>query len=176
MALADKKKKKEKKRKSRFSVMGVKELKEDEDHLDQMAPKYYVTGEPRWLRGEYSRGETEAELRQRGLVDGRFIVRERNMAKGKVQFALSYTYLKKFYHHLLNKEGKDGDFTLNDTPLRVKTLNEAIQKFQQRQFPGVATKLESDPPPLPGHVPDLPVKGYKKKKKKKGRQSMKKGR
>lgn len=72
------------------------------------------------MRGEFSRQETEQELKTRGLVDGRFIVREKDLRADSVQFVISYTYLKKFYHHMLNKKGKDSDFTLNDSTTRPR--------------------------------------------------------
>eukprot|EP00043_Microstomoeca_roanoka_P015316 m.153412 g.153412 ORF g.153412 m.153412 type:complete len:1145 (+) comp16232_c1_seq1:118-3552(+) len=100
---------------------------------------------PSWLRGNLSRQEAERELRERGLEDGRFLVRLRNAGFDSVTYVVSYAHRRKFYHHLLVRD-TNAPWTLNDRPLRVMFLEEVIEKFQGRVFPGLATRLESDAP------------------------------
>jgi hypothetical protein len=59
------------------------------------------------------RGECEAELRDQGMVDGRFMVRLKQEKKSMVVYALSYSADEDFYHHLLTRK-KGRQWTLND--------------------------------------------------------------
>jgi hypothetical protein len=60
-----------------------------------------------------SRQEAEAELLERGLVDGRFLVRVKERTDDEVVFVVSYTHDRMAYHHLLVKEPNGGTFQVN---------------------------------------------------------------
>eukprot|EP00730_Choanoeca_flexa_P004847 TRINITY_DN11819_c4_g1_i5.p1 TRINITY_DN11819_c4_g1~~TRINITY_DN11819_c4_g1_i5.p1 ORF type:complete len:1165 (+),score=413.54 TRINITY_DN11819_c4_g1_i5:208-3702(+) len=97
---------------------------------------------PAWLRGKMDRGECEAELRDQGMVDGRFLVRLKQEKNDAVVYALSYTADEEFYHHLLTRK-KNQQWTLNDRPLRVDFIEDCIEKFQDREYPGLACRLQA---------------------------------
>lgn len=88
----------------------------DEDDATPMTERDYLEDpahKPNWLRGKLGRAEAEKELLERGLVDGRFMVRIKSQAPTCIIYALSYTFERRYYHHLLTKK-KRGNFTLND--------------------------------------------------------------
>lgn len=92
---------------------------DDDDDGSPMQPSDYLEHpekKPHWLRGKMSREEAEEELTDRGMIDGRFIVRIKSQAPNCIIYALSYCYERQFYHHLLTKK-KNHDFTLNDSEL-----------------------------------------------------------
>ena len=64
------------------------------------------------LRGEQSRSAAERELMERGMVDGRFLLRLKEQVGEETVFAVSYSYDGEFHHHLLVKRGDD-NFRLN---------------------------------------------------------------
>lgn len=76
------------------------------------------------------------------------------MARQRVVFALTYSVRDEYYHHLLIKNGAAGDFLLNEGSLGCMYLDEAIRKFQERRYPGLATRLESDPRSRRTFVPE----------------------
>ena len=62
----------------------------------------------RRLYGPISRDAAEQILRRAGLVDGNFIVREKEVLTDSVTVALSYSYNDRCTHHLLQKsKGKE---------------------------------------------------------------------
>eukprot|EP00040_Diaphanoeca_grandis_P032118 m.193634 g.193634 ORF g.193634 m.193634 type:complete len:1246 (-) comp32511_c1_seq1:49-3786(-) len=104
---------------------------------------------PRWFRGKMSRQEAETELEDRGMADGRFLVREKLRAATKVVLALSVSYRNKFYHHLLTKD-PSGAWTLDEKPMSFNQGLEAmINYLQRKKSPRLATILESDVPKAP---------------------------
>lgn len=88
----------------------------DNDDGTPLEPSEYLlnpTKPPAWMRGKMSREDAEDELMDRGMVDGRFVVRIKSQSANSIVYALSYTCGGKYYHHLLTRK-KNKDFTLND--------------------------------------------------------------
>lgn len=56
------------------------------------------------LFGPLARESAEGIICDMGMFDGLFLVREKKIATNEVTFALSYSYNKKFTHHLLQKK------------------------------------------------------------------------
>ena len=107
---------------------------------------------PRWLRGKLSRYESEKELEDRGLVDGRFLVREKGRWPQRIVLALSVSYRRKFYHHLLTKT-TNGEWHLDEKKMDFRgALEEVIRYLQKRKSPRLATVLEADVPEAPEGV------------------------
>ncbi|EGD81714.1 hypothetical protein PTSG_02425 [Salpingoeca rosetta] len=148
-----------------FVPRNMEEDDVDESKMDPLIVSDYLEGgehnKPSWLRGSMSRDEAEKELLERGQVDGRFLVRERARTRTTVTFAISYAYERKFYHHLLKKK-KHRNFSLNNRPLKYQYLEQCVRKFQEVHYPGFATRLEADAPP----VSAIEKSGGKKKNKK----------
>lgn len=121
----------------------------DEMFLENVDPK------PRWLRGKISRVDAEEELRDRGMVDGRFIVREKLRSSERIVLALSVTFRRKFYHHLLARQ-VEGQWLLDEKSLDyTDKLEEVITYLQKKKSPKLAGMLEAEPynPPEANHGP-----------------------
>lgn len=104
---------------------------------------------PRWLRGNLSRNAAEQELEDRGMVDGRFLVREKLRSADRVVLALSVTFRRKFYHHLLQRQ-TEGQWLLDEKPLDFNDgLEEVIRFLQAKKSPRLAGALELDVPAAP---------------------------
>ena len=104
-----------------------------------------VENKPRWLRGKISRGDSEDELRERGMTDGRFVVREKLRSAERIVLALSVTFRRKFYHHLLTRQ-LEGQWLLDEKPLDfTDALEEVIAFLQKKKSPRLAGVLEKDP-------------------------------
>jgi hypothetical protein len=105
---------------------------------------------PRWLRGAIDRNVAVNELARRGLVDGRFVVREKERRSDFVAFAISYSFQKKLYHHILCRR-LGGYWALDQTLLQFAdgrgrrcTLVAVIGLLQARRAPQLACSLELD--------------------------------
>mmetsp|Transcript_35727 Transcript_35727/g.93386 ORF Transcript_35727/g.93386 Transcript_35727/m.93386 type:complete len:1264 (-) Transcript_35727:548-4339(-) len=119
-----------------------------EQFLQSVDPK------PRWLRGKISRGDAEEELEDRGMVDGRFLVREKLRSHERVVLALSVSFRKKFYHHLLMRHAV-GQWHLDEKPIDYNdSLEEVIHYLQRKKSPRLATVLEAEVPEAPAGVVD----------------------
>lgn len=110
---------------------------------------------PRWLRGAVSRYESENELKSRGMVDGRFLVREKGRYPRRVVLAVSVTFGRKFYHHLLTRT-IDGEWYLDEKRMEFSgPLEEVIRHLQRKKSPRLATVLEADVPDAPENVTEV---------------------
>lgn len=99
---------------------------------------------PRYLRGKISRQAAEEELRDRGMEDGRFLVREKLRSAERVVFALSVTYKRKFFHHLLQRQ-MSGPWSIDEKRISVDgTLEDVINFLRKRKCPLLACTLERE--------------------------------
>lgn len=113
-----------------------------------------VDPQPRWLRDKISRQAAEDELEDRGMVDGRFLVREKLRSHDRVVFALSVSFRKKFYHHLLMRPFA-GQWQLDEKPIDFSgPLEEVIAYLQRKKSPRLASVLEAEVPEAPDGVVD----------------------
>lgn len=111
--------------------------------------------QPRWLRGVMTRHESEQELSDRGMVDGRFLIREKGRWPKRVVLALSVSYARKFYHHLLTKT-VGGEWHLDEKRMDFSdSLEEVIRFLQRKKSPRLATVLEADVPLAPEGVAEI---------------------
>jgi hypothetical protein len=66
----------------------------------------------RWMRGAMSRFGAEDELRARGMADGRFLIRLKKRDENEVSLALSYTFKREFFHHIVSRKRVSGQLLL----------------------------------------------------------------
>eukprot|EP00730_Choanoeca_flexa_P015232 TRINITY_DN6949_c0_g1_i1.p1 TRINITY_DN6949_c0_g1~~TRINITY_DN6949_c0_g1_i1.p1 ORF type:complete len:1011 (+),score=340.43 TRINITY_DN6949_c0_g1_i1:324-3035(+) len=119
---------------------------EDVDGADESWVLRDPDDKPDWLRDLLPRPQAERELEERGMVDGRFLVRLKKRQPEMVTYAVSYTAEEEYKHHLLSKRRGAMHWMLNKRiELRVEFLEDCIAKFQDRCFPGFACRLESSP-------------------------------
>eukprot|EP00038_Savillea_parva_P002259 m.112345 g.112345 ORF g.112345 m.112345 type:complete len:1310 (-) comp10779_c2_seq1:47-3976(-) len=143
--------------KSMFNTLGFDSLTPGEpmDYSEFLAS---VDPRPRWLRGKISRQAAETELEDRGMVDGRFLVREKLRSHERVILALSLSFRKKFYHHLLTRN-LTGKWQLDDKPVDIEgPLEDVISSLQRKKNPRLATVLEADVPEAPAGVVDTALR------------------
>jgi hypothetical protein len=99
---------------------------------------------PAYVRGNVSRDQAETELRERGMADGRFMVREKKRTSERIVFALSVVFRSKFYHHLLTKQ-LEGDWQLDEKSLNFSAdLEEVIESLQTKRSSRLAGMLERE--------------------------------
>ena len=60
-----------------------------------------------------SRGQAETDLLDRGMVDGRFLVRLKKEKDDIITYAVSYTFDQAYKHHLLSKRHSDHCWLVN---------------------------------------------------------------
>jgi hypothetical protein len=106
--------------------------------------------QPRWMRGEITRIAAARELAERGLVDGRFLIRTKESGSGRVLLALSYSYKKQVFHHILSRN-RGAVWMLDATTLqfpdghgRKCSLDEVVALLRLRKAAQLATALEQD--------------------------------
>lgn len=139
-------------RENRSKTMVNLETEAEGDPMPYSAFLESDDAKPRWLRGKLSRYESEKELEDRGLVDGRFLVREKGRWPQRIVLALSVSYRRKFYHHLLTKT-TNGEWHLDEKRMDFRgALEEVIRYLQKRKSPRLATVLEADVPEAPEGV------------------------
>ena len=110
----------------------------------------------RWLRGLISRTDAEDELKDRGMVDGRFLLRIKQRTHDSVSFALSYTFNGRMYHHMLNRD-RDEPWMLDGSIVLVSSrsfwgpVSVVVASLQERKATQLMMPLERDglalPPP-----------------------------
>lgn len=105
---------------------------------------------PLWMRGAISRAAAIKELQDRSMVDGRFLIRLKERSPDKISLAISYSYERKIFHHILLRR-KGHPWILDNTLLqfadglgRKGSLEEAVVRMQTAQLPQLATMLEQD--------------------------------
>jgi hypothetical protein len=72
-----------------------------------------------------SRGQAEKDLMERGMVDGRFLVRLKKESDAMITYAVSYTFDQSYKHHLLSKKFNDRRWLLNK---QSKLLLQALRQ------------------------------------------------
>lgn len=108
----------------------------------------------RWLRGLISRADAEDELKARGMVDGRFLLRIKQRTHESVSFALSYTYQGRMYHHMLNRD-RDEPWMLDGSIVLVSNrsfwgpVSVVVASLQERKATQLMMSLERDGLALP---------------------------
>ena len=139
--------------------MSLMNILDDESAGSPMADETFLEdaeAKPHWLRGKISRGAAEDELRERGMTDGRFVVREKLRSAERIVLALSVTFRRKFYHHLLARQ-LQGEWLLDEKPLDYSdSLDEVIAHLQKKKSPRLAGLLEKDPYASPEDLTDAP--------------------
>ena len=120
----------------------------DDDDGPPMAEELFLedpeNNKPVWLRGKISRHEAEAELQERGLADGRFMVREKLRTKNRIVLAVSVTFRSKYYHHLLERDLL-GFWKLDEKQLQFSNhLEEVVHWLQTKRCSRLAGMLEKD--------------------------------
>lgn len=100
---------------------------------------------PEWFRHDgVDRLAAEAELKERGKVDGRFLVRVKLRTSARIVLALSLTYSSKYYHHLLARQ-KQGQWSIDEKAIDFSEgLEDVIAYLQKRKNPRLACVLEAD--------------------------------
>lgn len=114
-------------------------------------PAVHANGKtPRWLRGAISRHVAVNELATRGMVNGRFVVREKERKHDFVSFAISYSFEGKLFHHILCRR-RAGFWAIDQLLLqfpdgrgRMCSVVEVVELLQTRRAPQLATSLELD--------------------------------
>lgn len=108
----------------------------------------------RWLRGLISRQDAEDELKARGMIDGRFLLRIKQRTHSNVSFALSYTFHGRMYHHMLNRN-RDEPWMLDGTIVLVSSrsfwgpVSIVVASLQERKATQLMMPLERDGLALP---------------------------
>ena len=136
------------------STLSMIDLMHDEMNAPAMPSSLFLecersnTKHPRWMRGKITRENADRELRDRGMPDGAFVIREKIHSAERVVFALSYVHGKKITHHLLARP-RVGAWSFDDKPLPwTGSLEEVIRSFQKK-VSVLHCLLEPAPPPLP---------------------------
>ncbi|XP_006822388.1 tyrosine-protein kinase SYK-like, partial [Saccoglossus kowalevskii] len=88
--------------------MGIDDLPADQ--LERTVLKVIHTQKP-WFHGTISRDEAEKLITKFGLVDGNFLVRERETAGS---FAIGLCYKKTVYHYKVDKNDTTGKLSIQD--------------------------------------------------------------
>ena len=103
---------------------------------------------PSWYKGPVDRRQAEEELTKRNLGHGRFLVREKKRAPNKIELALSVTFERAFYHHLLARK-VSGSWSVDGHEIDYNdSLEEVIRMFQKKKSTFLAGKLEADGTPV----------------------------